>query len=1071
MTPHSRQDIFGILALLFLSLVSLTLRLPARQSPQTTAEPASEGRPITPAGSFVLDATTEQPAIGPLPVSFLRSPDHAAKDGAGRYILSVNSGFGVQFSASTNGAQQSLSVIDLNASPAPQVIQDVYFPSPQSAMVGAVFAPAISGDGAYTLYVSGGNENKIWRFRFTPGAPRPISPPSNGPDTKVTASSISVAGFASQAATPRFNNNLEPVYPLGIALSEDANTLFTANDLGDSLGIIRDLRGDRRLFRIDLSDGKPGHFVYPYGVAAWTPPNSHSTQKVFVSCWSTAQIAVVDPEHPEKPAVFISVERHPTAMIFNSSRTRLYVANSDADSISVIDPQSNRVIETIPVRLAEKALPGSSPEGLALSADGAKLYAADSHSNAVAVISLSPSAQGRPSGSSIPPAHRRGIVANADDDDDKPTSGRSTILGFIPSGQYPSALAIADGYLFVANGKGTGLADSSLQVTDTGRAPNAPNDLFPAGTGATKQGGQYIGSLIVGNISRLAEPDPHALADYTAQVMRNDGLTGAPDVKLFSGANPIRHVIYIIRENRTYDQVFGDVVKSGDGTPADGSPALAIFGCGDAARPADNSSPCITPNAHALALRFGLLDRFFVNSEASPDGHNWTDAAFSSDYVDKAYRWNYSGRGHGYDFQGLNRMPDFDPRKGEPPVLPLPATPDDIAHLIQRYVPYLNDSRDVAEPNTLYLWDDAARTGITYRSNGEGVATISQAQVDAFNANREREYPDTTPTVVSFALKKSLEGHVSSTHREFDVYTPDSITTASYTAAISQKADPLISSSNPTPEFRGTSRIAAWLAEFRGYASALQSGSPDTFPVFNIVYLPNDHTNGMHPKMPTPQFYVADNDYALGLLVQEVSSSPYWKDTAIFVLEDDAQNGPDHVDSHRSPALVISAYNRPGALVHSYYSTVSLVRTMEMLLGMPPMNQLDASAAPIDVFQSTPDLTPYQAVLPTLSLKNLILTPPPPSDSESARMIRRSLQQNFDGPDLADPDLLDRIIWFSVRGRAPYPAAGRLPVFDAMRTTDASEAADEQQARALAALKQYLASTRPASHSPHAPAN
>lgn len=1070
MVPHSRQNIFGILALALLALVVLTLRLPARQAPQSAAEPSSEGRPITPAGVLVLDATTRMPAVGALPVAFLRSPDHAAKDGAGRYLLSVNSGYGIQFSASTNYAQQSLSVIDLNASPAPQVIQNVYFPTPQSAMVGAVFAPTLSGDGAYTLYVSGGNENKIWRFRFKPGEPRPISPPSNGPDTKVTASSISVAGFAAQAATSRYNNNLEPVYPLGIALSEDANTLFTANDLGDSLGIIRDLRSDRRLFRVDLTDGKPGHFVYPYGVAAWTPPNSHSTQRVFVSCWATAQIAVVDPAHPEKPPAFIPVERHPTAMIFNSARTRLYVANSDADSVSVIDPESNRVVETISVRLAEKALPGSSTEGLALSADGANLYAADSHSNAVAVISVSAAAQGIAESKPVKSARR---ADKDDDDDDTSTAGRSTILGFIPTGQYPSALAIADGYLFVANGKGTGVANSSLQVNNSGRAPNAPNDLFPAGTGMTRQGGQYDGSLIVGNISRVAEPDAHSLADYTAQVMRNDGLTGSPDVKLFSGANPIRHVIYIIRENRTYDQIFGDAAKSGDGSPADGSPALAIFGCGDAARPADNSSQCVTPNAHALAQRFGLLDRFFVNSEASPDGHNWTDAAFSSDYVDKAYRWNYSGRGHGYDFQGINRQPEIEPRKGEPPILPLPATADDIAHLIQRYVPYLNGSRDVAEPSTLYLWDDASRTGITYRSNGEGVVTISQAQVDAFNANREREYPDTTPTVVAFALKKSLEGHVSPSHREFDIYTPDSITTASYAAAVSQnsKPDPLISPWNPASEFRGCSRVAAWLAEFRGYVSALQNGQPDSFPALNIVYLPNDHTSGMRPHMPTPQFYVADNDYALGLLVQEVSASPYWKDTAIFVLEDDAQNGPDHVDAHRSPALVISAYNRPGALVHSYYSTVSLIRTMEILLGMPPMNQLDASATPIDVFQSTPDLTPYRAILPTVSLKNLITSPPPPSDSESAQMIRRSLQQNFDGPDLADPDLLDRIIWFSVRGRAPYPAAGRLPVFDAMRTRDASEAADEQQARALAALKQYLASARPPSRNQHSRSN
>jgi hypothetical protein len=204
--------------------------------------------------------------------------------------------------------------------------------------------------------------------------------------------------------------------------------------------------------------------------------------------------------------------------------------------------------------------------------------------------------------------------------------------------------------------------------------------------------------------------------------------------------------------------------------------------------------------------------------------------------------------------------------------------------------------------------------------------------------------------------------------------------------------------------------------------------------------------------MPTPQFYVAENDYALGLLVQEVSASPYWKDTAIFVVEDDAQNGPDHVDAHRSPALVISAYNRPGALIHQYHSTVSLIRTMELLLGMSPMNQLDASAAPIDVFQPQPDLTPYHAILPNVSLKNLIVQPS--GDRETARMIRRSEQQNFEAPDLADADILNRILWFSVRGsREAFPGSARLPIFDVMRTRFDEEADEEASlARALKGL-------------------
>jgi YVTN family beta-propeller protein len=1050
----TRSRVVSSFALAVLTVAfAVGLAASAQQQTQTANSPASEGRPITPAGSFVLDANTGQPAVGAMPMAFVRSPDHDAKDGGGRYLISVNSGFGIQFNATTNEAQQSLSVIDLNAQPAPKVIQDVYFPSPQSAMVGCAFSMRPDASGAYVLYVSGGYENKIWMFRFRPNTPRPISPASNGPDTKITAPYLSVRGFSTVAGSPRIQHDQEPVYPLGLALGADGDSLFVANDLGDSLGIIRDLRGERRLMRVDLSDGHAGHFVYPYGVVAWSSAESHETQKVYVSCWATALVAVIDAIDPSKPVKFVPAGRHPTAMILNEARTRLYVANSDADSVTVIDTAQDRAIETISVRLTEKALPGGSPEGLALSAGGETLYVANAHSNAVAVVGLSAAAQG------IMAARKQEKCGDPDDKKISESERRSMVRGFIPTGQYPSALSVANGMLFVANGKGTGFEASSLQVNNSGRAPNSPSDRFPVGAGHNGQGGQYDGSLISGNISQIDEPDAHALQDYTNQVMRNDGLIGAPDVKLFSGASPIHHVIYVIRENRTYDQVFGDVEKSGDGTSADGDASLAIFGAGAAARQASGPPQNITPNAHALAQRFGLLDRFFVNSEASPDGHNWATAAFSNDYVDKAFRWNYSQRGRTYDFQGTNREPNLSPLKGEPPVLSVPATADDLAHLMQRYVPYLNGARDIGEPETLYLWDDAARAGITYRSNGEYVATISQAEIDSFNANREREYPDTTPTVVAFALKKALEGHISAGHREFDLYTPDSMTTDSYRASKDSagQVEALISAANPDSHFRGYSRIVNWIAEFRGYVDALGKGGTDNLPAFNIVYLPNDHTNGMRPHMPTPQFYVADNDYALGLLVQEVSASPYWKDTAIFVLEDDAQAGPDHVDAHRSPALVISAYNRPGALIHDYHSTVSLVRTMELLLGMPPMNQLDASATPINIFQSQPDLRPYKALLPDVAMKNLMVQPS--SDAETARWIRRSSQQNFAQADLADPGALNRIIWFSVRGnRTPYPGVARLPVFDAMRTGLAEKEQEEQEADFVRAVKSLLAS-------------
>ncbi|HTS12361.1 MAG TPA: bifunctional YncE family protein/alkaline phosphatase family protein [Candidatus Limnocylindrales bacterium] len=1042
-----------LISAVFLVLAAISIQPGHAQNRTTVAnQPASEGRPISPAGTLINDANTGNPAVGSLPVNFVRTPDHSASDGAGRFLVAVNSGYGIQFSGATNEGQQSLSVIDLNAQPAPQVVQNVYFPAPQSANVGAVFAPQAAPDGSYTLYVSGGFENKIWIFRFNPKAREPISPPSDGPETKVTAPFISVAGLASQAGSPRYNRGVEPVYPMGIALSPDGETLFTANNLGDSLGIIRNLRFGRHLERVDLSDGHVGHFVYPYGVVAFAPPGARETQKVYVSCWATATVAVKDLAHADSPVSFIPVGRHPTEMILNSAHTRLYVANSDADSVSVIDTARDRVVETISVRLEEKALPGTSPEAIALSPDGATLYVAGAHSNAIAVVSLSPAA----TGGAADENHSRAKKDKDDDDDD--TSGRSVVRGFIPTGQYPSALAVADGHVIVGNGKGTGFANSSLVVDNSGRNPDAPNDRFPFGRGAHRlEGGEYDVAMIAGNYSLIALPDPKALTGYTGEVMRNDGLMGSPDVHLFAGKSPIRHIIYIIRENRTYDQVFGDIQAAGNGERADGEPFLAIFGDGAAAELPGGPPQSITPNAHALAERFGLFDRFFVNSEASPDGHNWSNAAFSSDYVDKAYRWNYAGRGRSYDFEGTNRQPDVEAMKGEPPIIPLPATADEIAAYVKRFVPYVNGARDVGEPDTLYLWDDAARAGISYRTFGEFMGTISQAEVDSFNANRDRDYPDLSPTVLVFPAKKALENHDSQTFRAFDLLTPDSMTTDSYRAAKTSggSTDPMISPWNSDEHFRGYSRIASFLADFRGYVDALNKGQGDTLPALSIMHLPNDHTSGLRPHVPTPQFYAAENDYALGLLVQEVSSSPYWKDTAIFVLEDDAQDGPDHVDAHRSPGLVISAYNRPGALIHAYHNTVSMIRTMELLLGLPPMNQLDAAASPMDIFQAQPDLRPYKAVLPEIALNNLMVRPT--ADRETAKWIRESEKQDFASEDLADPHVLDRIIWFSVRHTTrDYPAViAQMPAFDVMRTTAEEESAEQVDINRL--MKNLLA--------------
>ncbi len=942
------------------------------------------------------DLTTRQPAVGALPVDLVRSPDKSGPGGEGRFLVAVNSGYGIQFNAAANRGQQSLAVIDLNAKPA-VVIQNVYFPSPQSVNVGVVFSSRAEDDGSYALYVSGGFENKIWIFRFQPDSQTPITPASPGPNTNVEAPFIDVTGFAFAANSPRYNSDRAPVYPTGIAITPDGNTLFVANNLGDSLGIIEDVRGTRKLIRVDLrSNADREQFVYPYGVAVVREQSGNV--KAYVTCWNENSVAVV---RPGQPVERVAVGRHPTVMLLNPERTRLYVANSNDDSVSVVDTKNDKEIERISVRLSESVPPGNSPEGLALRGDD--LYVANAHSNSVAVVELSPKARGE----------------GWDEE-------RSKVRGFIPTGQYPSAVAVVGQTIFIGNGKGTGLQNSSLVVDNSGRVPNAPNERFPAGSGrAGGQGGQYSAALVVGNISAVNMPDDPALARYTQQVMRNMGLLGQRQAGLFPSRSPIKHVIYIIKENRTYDQVFGDVEKSGDGTKADGDASLAIFGAGAAVTRPNGQRQDITPNHRALALRFGLFDRFFVNSEASPDGHNWSTAAFSTDYVDKAFRWNYGRRGRTYDFEGFNRLPNYEPVRNVPSLFGPKATSEDVVSFMQRYVPYLNGARDVAEPETLYLWDAAARARLTHRNYGEFIATLSEADVDAIKTNRAKSYPDLTPTVSAFGTKKSLEGQFSRNYRNFDMDTPDSMTVDSYRAARESNVSALINDAHADSRFRGNSRLGVWLEEFQ------KSVADGSLPNLSTLRLSNDHTDGIAARKPTPQFYVADNDYGLGLLVEAVSNSPYWKDTAIVVVEDDAQDGPDHVDAHRSVALVISAYNRPGALIHEFHNTVSLIRTIELLLGIEPMNQLDATATPINIFRGEPDLRPYKAVLPNVALDNLLT--PPARDAATAYWMQRTAEQDLAHADMADPEVLNRIIWFSVKGNVPMPEISRLPAFDAMR--------------------------------------
>src|SRR5205085_4490660 len=326
-------------------------------------------------------------------------------------------------------------------------------------------------EGFYRLYVSDGFENKVWAFRFRPGDPAPVNPISPGPDTKVSADAFDLSGFAKSEASVRYNSGLAPVYPAGLAVSADGETLYVANNLGDSLGVVHSVNGARRLERVDLTgrsglnaDGTPRQLTYPYGVVAL-----RTSPKVYVSCWGDASVAAVNFGGAGAHRVsYVAVGRHPTAMTLSRDETRLYVVNSNADSVSVIETATDRELERIDVRLSERAPVGASPEGLALGDDESTLYVANAHSNSVAVVRLSDEARG---------------ARRTDNARRVAAARRSSVRGFIPVGQYPSAIAVVGGVVYVGNGKGTGVENSSLIVNNSGRVPNAPNERFPADTG------------------------------------------------------------------------------------------------------------------------------------------------------------------------------------------------------------------------------------------------------------------------------------------------------------------------------------------------------------------------------------------------------------------------------------------------------------------------------------------------------------------------------------------------------------------------------------------------------------
>ena len=668
-------------------------------------------------------------------------------------------------------------------------------------------------------------------------------------------------------------------YPAGLALSPSGRFLYVAENLADSLAVV-DLDGGAVVQR--LATGR-----YPYGVAV------AAEGAVFVSNWGGATLSVFTPQAGGRLAAAdsISAGRHPSALVVNRAGTRLFVASGSTDRVAVVDTRARRVVATLLDPPPAGPGEGSTPTALALSADGSRLFAAEADANAVAVFDLGAATAD---------------VATA--------RGGDALAGRIPVGWYPTSLLVLGDTLFVANGKGAGTAaNPDGSRPGIGRGPDSSYTL-----------GQIRGSL---SIAPLAGATGETLAALTARVAKANGW----DRPRAGGAYPpFTHVIYVLKENRTYDQVLGDLPQG------DGDTALVFFG------------RAVTPNQHALAQRFGIFDRFFVNAEVSADGHNWSMAAYATDYTQKTAPIHYSRRGgRSYDFQGENR--------GQVP------------------------DEDVAEPASGYLWDLAARANIAFANFGEFTREETEARD---GADTIRWYRGT---------KAFLAAHTDTTYPGWNLDIPDR-----------RRAD-------------------IWLARFRRWVEA------GRMPALQIVYLPQDHTSGGTPGAWTPRAMVADNDLALGRIVEALSHSPFWTNTVMFVLEDDAQDGPDHVDSHRSPLLVISPYTQGGVL-HRFTNTTDVLRTMEEILHLDALSQFDHYGHPLrDVWRDTPDTTPFTALMPSVPLDE--------RNPARGRAARDSRGLDLATPDAADMDLFNRVLWMVVKGEAvPYPGARRMSALEAWRS-------------------------------------
>jgi DNA-binding beta-propeller fold protein YncE len=684
-------------------------------------------------------------------------------------------------------------------------------------------------------------------------------------------------GLLGRKPAVRLGPEEEKFIPGGLVLDKAGRTLFVAGTFGDAVRIVPLDGGEQQA----VSMGKDS---YPY--TCLPHPDG---KRLFVSLWGKAGVAVVERDSGKVSATW-STASHPTEMALTPDGKTLFVACANSTRVDVLDTATGKPLESLHCALYPAAPSGNTPGSLSLTPDGQLLFVANADANNLAVFHVAEPGKAKP-------------------------------LGFIPVGWYPTSVRYnpADKRIYVANGKGI-----TSRANRQGPGPYLNRGLAPVY--------QYIGMLMQGTLEVIDLPTPEQMgtygkAAYTCSPLRKDkGVVGGwtegnPIPRKVGDKSPIKYVFYIIKENRTYDQVFGDLREG------NGDPDLCLFG------------EKVTPNQHRLVRQFVLLDNFYVEGEVSADGHEWSMGAYATDYVEKIWPLNYRGS----------------PKKK-----------------LVRY-PSEGAVDVIARPAGGYLWDRCQAAGVSYRSYGEWIANGKK--------NPDGTFEDSKATV------KALEGHYDPKFRGYDLDYPD------------QK------------------RADRFLEELKRFEKE------GNLPRVTILRLPNDHTYGTQVGKPTPRALVADNDLALGRVVEGISRSRFWKESAIFVVEDDAQNGPDHVDAHRTVALVISPYTKHGAVDSTMYSTSSMLRSMELILGLEPMSQFDAAARPMYAsFQPRPDLKPYQAVKPDVDLAE--------KNQKDAWGAGLSAKFDFSKEDLADDLLFNEVIWRSVKGsNHPMPAPVRAAFF------------------------------------------